>query len=176
MPLKKLMVSSVMMTALALGTAGTAAAGDRVIKVRDACDPASFNAALGEGACERSGGGPRVTLDDAMAELIADHQVDKWSFDRERTTIDRGDTLRVRFDRGGEGHSFTEVERFGAGCVPDLNQLMGRTGPPAADCGLIESTYVGPMHTSMDVDGLTKGTHRFQCLIHPWMESTVVVR
>lgn len=176
MPLKKVMATSVMVSALALGAAGSASAGDRVIKARDACDPASFNAALGAGACERSSRGSQISFDSLISSLMADGENPRWSFDRERTTVDRGDDVVVRFDRGGEAHTFTEVDHFGAGCVDEINQLIGRTGAPAGDCSQIEATYIGPLRTTMELDGLSRGTHRFQCLIHPWMESTVVVR
>src|SRR5215210_5951500 len=114
---KMFLPSLVLTAALALGGAGTASAKDRVVKVRDACDPASFNAALGPGACERTGGGPRVVFGDLIGSLIADGENAKWSFDREKVTLDEGEALRVKFDRGGEGHSFTEVASYGAGCV-----------------------------------------------------------
>jgi hypothetical protein len=168
--------SLVLTAALALGGAGTAAAKDRVVKVRDACDPTSFNAALGGPVCERDNSGPRVVFDDFIAGLMADGENTKWSFDREKVRLDEGESLRVKFDRGGEGHSFTEVASYGAGCVPELNQVLGLTGPPSADCALIEPTFIGPQRTSFSIDDLSEGTHRFMCLIHPWMQSTVTVR
>jgi hypothetical protein len=172
----KKMLAPVLALTATLAVAAPALADGGVVKVRDACDPASFNAGLGDGFCVREDGGPRVKLDDALATLAQRGSVPKWSFSRERVTLDRGEDLVVRFDRGGETHTFTEVAQFGPGCVPQINQLMGADGPPAADCALIMPTAVGPMNKELDVDGLSAGVHRFQCLIHPWMKSTVTVR
>jgi hypothetical protein len=162
--------------ALAAG-ATPAMADDAVIKVRDACDPRTFDAVIGEGTCVRGDGGDRVTIDALFAEVAQDGEHGAWSF-TEKAQLDEGESLRVRFDRGGEAHSFTPVDGFGPGCVPELNALMGfdPAAPPAADCALIGPTIVGPMRTAFGVDGLDTGTHRFMCLIHPWMNSTVTVR
>src|SRR4051794_12212127 len=167
----KRMLAPVLALTATMAFAAPALARDRVVKVRDACDPASFNAALGDGACVRVGGGPRVDFDDAIATLAKRGSVSKWYFDRDRAMLDRGDSLVVRFDRGGEMHTFTEVASFGPGCVPDLNMLMGLDGAPAADCGLIMPTAVGPGREELDVNALSAGVHHFQCLIHPWMKT-----
>jgi hypothetical protein len=39
---------------------------------------------------------------------------------------------------------------------------------------LFDSTLVEQKDT-LEVSGLTVGIHRFECLIHPWMRTTVVV-
>jgi hypothetical protein len=150
----------------------TASAGDAVIKIKDACDPATFNAVLGDGACAPiNNKGGRVEFE----ELVGG-EIDKWKFSERKLTIDEGESVRVRFERGGEAHSFTEVPQFGAGCVPELNLLVGYSGDSVAGCGLIEPTIVGPMRTRYEVAGLSSGVHRFECLIHPWMQSVVEVR
>ena len=151
----------------------TASAKNNVIKVKDACDPASFNAALGDGACVRSSNkGGTVTFE----ELVVEGDIQKWAFSPSKLRIDEGESVVARVDRGGEAHSFTEVPVFGAGCVGELNALVGYEGDPVASCGLIEPTIVGPMRTSLEVDDLDEGVHRFECLIHPWMQTTVTVR
>src|SRR3954462_10444621 len=154
MALKRMLAPALALTATLAVTAPALADGS-VVKVRDACDPASFNAGLGEGFCVREGGGPRVELDDALATLAERGSVPKWSFSRERMTLDRGEDLVVRFDRGGETHTFTQVAQFGPGCGPEINQLMGADGPPAASCAEIGPTAVGPMNEELDVDGLS---------------------
>ena len=52
---------------------------DAQVSAQDQCDPASFNAALGNGACVRQGS---VTLTAFNDELNATHQVASWQFVR----------------------------------------------------------------------------------------------
>src|SRR3954467_2291831 len=86
MALKRMLAPALALTAT-LAVAAPALADGSVVKVRDACDPATFNAGLGEGFCVRDGGGPRVELDDALAALAERGSVPKWSFSRERVTL-----------------------------------------------------------------------------------------
>jgi hypothetical protein len=159
----------------ALAGATTASAHDgNVVKVWDDCDPATFNAAIGPGTCVRDDDG--LELDKATAKLQRKGSLWGWRFGPRHTSIDQGETLVARFKSGGEAHSFTEVAAFGAGCAQELNDLAGIAGAPAADCALIEPTIIGPMRTELAVSGLAAGEHRFQCLIHPWMRTTVTVR
>ena len=166
---------------MALGVgAAPALAGDNVVKVRDACDPETFNAVLGDGACARDSGGKRVSFDEFVEEA-ADGGDDAWRF-TEKIKIREGESVVARFDRGGEFHTFTEVAGLnGPGCVPDVNGLLPPLpGPAPADCseGAFISTAVAPIPglTERRVDGLDEGEHVFRCLIHPWMETTVQVR
>jgi plastocyanin len=179
MTTKKLFLPSlVAAAALSLGAAtGASAADQKVIKVKDGCDPATFNAALGEGACVRDGGGSRVEFEDLIAHLQKKGSDWHWRFSDKKVRIDAGESLRIVFDKGGEGHTFTEVPRFGPGCVPEINDLIGAVGAPVSDCSeAIEPTYVGPGRDAFEISGLAGGTHYFECLIHPWMQTTVVVR
>jgi hypothetical protein len=91
-------------------------------------------------------------------------------------SIDEGETLIARFARGGEAHTFTEVADFGPGCVGFINDLVGLSGAPAGDCDLIQATMVSPQRPELTVSGLAVGEHYFECLIHPWMRTTVTVR
>ena len=170
---RKLVLITAGVLALAASIPATALAGDEV-KVRDACDPATFNAALGDGACVRQDNrGGRVTFDGLLAAFPAGH--DKWSF-KGSPTVDAGDSVVARFDRGGEFHTFTEVPAFGAGCVEELNHAMGLTGPPVLDCEAAfsdPSSFVGVGFPRATTPPLTEGTHRFMCAIHPWMKTTV---
>ena len=77
-------------------------------------------------------------------------------------------------NRGGEGHSFTEVADFGGGCVDEVNALIGLS--PVPECGSPAwlSTIAGPGGT-IKTAPLASGVHRFECLIHPWMRTTATV-
>lgn len=81
---------------------------------------------------------------------------------------------------GGEFHTFTEVAAFGAGCAPEINDLLGLVGPPVADCAEAFSdprTALPPGATGrVATQEMSKGVHRFMCMIHPWMHTEVEVR
>jgi len=153
--------------------AGSAFGADqRVVKTQDDCDPATFNAALGDGACVRAG---ETTFQDLLAQFAATGSVDKWQFSRPDFNIDAGGTITV-VDEGGEAHTFTRVAFFGNGCSPLDN------GEPVAggiDCATFDpaASIVLPGGPPLTVGDLAPGTVvRFQCMIHPWMRSTVDVR
>ena len=173
---RKLVLTLAGAAALAAASPAAALAGDNVVKVRDACDPASFNAAIGDGTCVRDDdSGSRVTFDAFLGAFPAGH--DKWSF-RGSPDVDAGESVVARFDRGGEFHTFTEVPAYGAGCVEQLNQAMGLTGPPVVDCEAAfndPSSFVGVGFPKATTSALDEGTHRFMCVIHPWMRSTIDV-
>jgi hypothetical protein len=177
-PRKTLSRASIALAAIALVlvTASSAFAGDRVVRVRDACDPSSFNAAIGPGTCERSSSGKRVDFGEFFETLADRGSHSKWYFKSGGSTIRRGDDLVVRLDQGGEFHSFTEVAQYGPGCVPEINAVLGLSGPPAADCALMMQSFVAPGAEQTEVSGLSSGVHRFECLIHPWMQTTITVR
>ena len=57
-----------------------------------------------------------------------------------------------------------------------FNAILGLTPvPECADPDVFPTTGVAPGGT-LDVHGLAPGTHNFECLIHPWMQSVVEVR
>ena len=156
---------------LAAGLApATASARDtRDIRIEDRCDPVTFNAAGVPGGCLGDG---NVTLDELLASANPDDRGHRaWRFSREETDLKRGQALVVD-NVGGEVHTFTEVEAFGQGVVPFLNGAVPETTP---------AVPIGDPHELAQGDrltfrSLTRGTHRFQCLIHPWMRSTVTQR
>jgi plastocyanin len=84
-----------------------------------------------------------------------------------------GKRVRVT-NKGGRGHTFTEVLNFGGGFVPPLN---GAPTPLAVapECNPVSPTLraLNP-GTTVELD-LTPGLHRFQCCIHPWMRAAVRV-
>ena len=143
----------------------------RLVKMMDACDPTSFNAAIGAGTCVRNGG---VTFAKFL-QLLGKHQkVGAWHFAPSVLNVRVGQEL-LAVNRGGEEHTFTEVEEFGGGIVPELNQLSGQT-TVAPECEELDADdFVPPGGTFADEVEHT-GTERYQCCIHPWMRLTVQVK
>ena len=169
--------------AVALATAGVGqpsaadgGSGHEEIELQDDCDPVTFNAELGDGACVGDGDTEFVELIESLIEGDPDGH---WRSHPEKTHVRRGENLVVT-NTGGEFHTFTEVAAFGPGCVPDINELLGLTGPPAADC---VAAFTDP-RTALPAGGsgtlptkdMSLGTHKFECMIHPWMHTTVQVR
>src|SRR5437867_3417765 len=103
------------------GSVSAQSASERLVTVKDACDPTTFNAIVGPGTCVRPGG---VRFDDFIAELKREGKAGAWHFGPSTTTAQLGQTL-VAINRGGEVHTFTHVEAFGGGIVPALNALAG---------------------------------------------------
>jgi len=150
--------------------------GNRV-DMKDDCDAATFNAAIGAGTCVGNG---RTTFANFIAQLQANgvqpnRSAKGWAFKPGRLEIDQGQSFAVR-NLGGETHSFTEVAQFGGGCVPAVNGALGGLTPvPECTTGAFPATRV-PAGGSLTVSNLAPGVvHHFQCLIHPWMQTDVVV-
>jgi hypothetical protein len=171
---------------LALGALAMPAVADargvhvRNVRVEDRCDPATFNAVLGDGACIPHGG-QKITFEEFLETLNpVDFGDPKWRNKPDEMDLDEGDVLSVTV-RGGEFHTFSEVDEFGAGCIDDLNIPLGLSGGPSpAECfapdGILATTGVAPNGLStLTVSGLSVGTHLFMCQIHPWMKTVVEV-
>jgi hypothetical protein len=95
-------------------------------------------------------------------------------FSREETDLKSGQALVVD-NVGGEVHSFTEVKAFGGGIVDLLNAALP-LGTPAAEPVLgVDPRFMNAGDTRT-IANLSHGTHRVQCLIHPWMRSVVTQR
>jgi hypothetical protein len=92
------------------GSAGVSAVGSTV-GMFDKCDPATFNAALGPGTCVGSG---RVTFASFIDQLTRMHFVPDWAFAPSSIAVRVGGSFTA-INRGGEVHTFTEVEDFGEG-------------------------------------------------------------
>lgn len=143
-------------------------AGGRRLVMLDQCEPDSFNAAIGPDTCINRNGG--MTFDRFIA-LLQKHQiVPSWRFSPDTIHVPRDLTLPI-VNKGGEVHTFTEVEEFGGGIVPQLNELSGNPVPARECLALSGSDFVAP-------GGQTSHTFepgesdKYQCCIHPWMRAT----
>jgi plastocyanin len=162
---------------LAVAAAAFAACSDSTdvktthVSMQDQCDPASFNAALGAGACSRQGA---VTFAQFNNELNATQQVATWRYVPPNITVRVGQSITATND-GGETHTFTEVEQFGGGIVPSLNQASGNT-VVAPECQQLTAGDMVAAGTTFTADPeTTVGVEHYQCCIHPWMRATVTV-
>ena len=159
--------------AKAPAAAPTVAGGRQEVLVNmlDACDPDTFNAVIGPGTCVRSGG---MKFDQFIAQLTRLAFAAPWRFAPQNTNVRVGQTF-VAENRGGEAHTFTEVEEFGGGIVPSLNQLA-HTPTIAPACAALEGDdFVAPGGSYREtVDHA--GTLKFQCCIHPWMRMEATVK
>jgi plastocyanin len=159
--------------ALVLTTASSAVSGSRQVQMLDDCEPVSFNLAVGPGTCVKDG---TTTFQEFVALLAAQTPPAAWRFSPGNLGLAPGGTIEAR-NRGGEDHTFTEVANFGGGCIGFLNGLLGLT--PVPECagfpgGAFAATLV-PARGTIQTTALAAGVHRFECLIHPWMRTTVVV-
>lgn len=165
-----------MPASLAAPVVGLASGSEnQVIELKDDCDPATFNAAIGRGTCVGDG---ETTFSQFLAELQATRLAEDWEFDPAQLSLQSGSSLTIR-NEGGEFHSFTKVSAFGGGLVPILNTLSGNTTPAVVAPGVnLFSTFVPPGATvplSGLGESLTPGQNLFECFIHPWMRAVVTV-
>jgi len=149
--------------------------GDKKIRLLDDCDPTTFNAVLGDGACVGNG---HTTFDAFIGELAATEDAHAWRNQPSQIHLNVGRPTFIE-NVGGETHTFTPVANFGGGFVNELNGISGNP-VPAPEClnfGLIVfvpagGTEEGPTAGSSD---LPVGRHKFQCCIHPWMRTVIEV-
>jgi hypothetical protein len=152
------------------------------IRMRDYCDPPTFNQAVGPGTCIGSGLMPFATF---IAELGEDKSVGEWRFNPDTIHVDEGTKL-VLANRGGELHTLTKVKEFGGGFVAPLNALSGNP-VPAPECALVlgDGSLV-PQPESPDNIFVEAGTTeqgptigdgdkqiKYMCCVHPWMRLIV---
>ena len=143
----------------------------------DECDPATFNAALGADFCHNVTLGAFTTLSDLFAKAAAGTPDPGWDFEPDTLTIKKGTTL-IAVDQGGEPHTFTEVAQFGGGFIPVLN-APGEDVVPECVGGFANVAVAKTrilQGSQLQVTGLSKGKHFFQCCIHPWMRVEVDVK
>ena len=157
-------------------TAGAGAVqGDKKVRLLDDCEPTTFNAVLGDGACVGNG---HTTFDEFIGELAATQDAHKWRNQPSQMHLNVGRPTLIE-NRGGEVHTFTPVAAFGGGFVNQLNGISGNPVPAPECLNLGALTFIPPGAT---VDGPTAGRgempiglSRFQCCIHPWMRTVVEV-
>ena len=146
--------------------------GTRRIEILDACDPTSFNAAIGAGTCTRPGG---LSFASFIGELTAKGEVGAWRFAPSNNVQAQVGQMLLAINRGGEVHTFSEVEEFGGGIVPLLNDLSHNTEVAPECLALAPSDFIPPGGTASD-EVEEPGTERYQCCIHPWMRAVVTAR
>jgi hypothetical protein len=139
----------------------------KVVSIFDACDPTTF--AQNGVSCTRSGG---VRFDQFIAILTQTQQAGAWHFAPPELNVKVGEGF-FALNRGGEMHTFTEVEHFGGGIIPGLNALSGNL-VEAEECKhLAPGDFLNPGQSS-DLDiADDEGTELYQCCIHPWMRTVV---
>jgi hypothetical protein len=177
-------------------SAGASSGGSIEIQARDACDPATFPAGL----CARpDNSGPTVTFDALIGDLqaksaagvsLADMQkrgdTGQWNFTRPKVKAKVGQSVFAVAGRGGEVHTFTDVTAtgFGPGCIDVINAILFGSPAVADVCNEIDQQAGVPAVFIRDglfpgrvipVDTSTPGVRLFQCMLHPWMQTTVTV-
>jgi plastocyanin len=144
----------------------------------DECDPATFNAptAVGPDFCKNVAIGASTTFSALFAKAAAGNPDPNWDFEPDTLTVRKGTPIQA-VDQGGEPHTFTEVAKFGGGFIPGLNN--GQATVPECEGGFsrVEVARTRILQGShLQVTGLSKGEHLFQCCIHPWMRMKVEVK
>ena len=160
---------------LSLTVGAGAIQGDKKIRMYDDCEPTSFNAVLGDGACVGNG---HTTFDEFIAELEQTQDAHKWRNQPSQMHVNVGRPTIIE-NRGGEVHTFTPVAAFGGGFIPDLNGISGNP-VPAPECLNIPALVFIPAGGTEEgptagTAGLPVGVTRFQCCIHPWMRTVIEV-
>lgn len=162
-----------------LATAAVAgASGDQLLRVKDRCEPVSFNAVIGPGTCIGDG---NVTFSAFIAQLMRHQEAFAWSFKPNRVSIPAGKNVRA-VNTGGEFHTVTRVAEFGGGFVPELNELSGNPIPapecfgPPGPTNLFLPAGASGVFSSGVMGALVPAENKLMCCIHPWMRSTVNVR
>jgi len=156
--------------AIFAGTVGSAS-DVRIVAMKDQCDPESFNAAFGPGTCVTNGG---VSLDTFVSQLTHTQQAGAWRFSPDPVRLRDGQAFQAR-NIGGEVHTFTEVDEFGGGIIPELNALSGNP-VPVDECLQLEPEDFIPAGGRSEAEVEEPGVHHYQCCIHPWMRTDVIVR
>ena len=153
-------------------------AGSQIVAI-DACDPTTFNAALEPDFCRNvtfAALGQAVTLSDPFSQAAAGTPNSGWDFAPDAVSVVRGISVSV-VNRGGEPHPFTEVQKFAGGFIPSLND--GQDTVPECANGFANSKVVITrvlQGSQLQITGLSRGTHYFQCCIHPWMRTQVIMK
>ncbi len=178
-------VSSLASVFLIISPTASDASSGKAVRMFDDCEASSFNTFVGPGTCVGDG---ETTFGEFIAELQRTQQAEEWRFTPEMLQVKSGRPVIVE-NRGGETHTFTLVNTFGGGFVLPLNGLSGNT-MLAPECAKENSpgslSPTGPGERSLFVSagskaafqtaGLSRGTYKFQCCIHPWMRIILTVK
>lgn len=178
-------VSSLASVFLIISPTASDASSGKAVRMFDDCEASSFNTFVGPGTCVGDG---ETTFGEFIAELQRTQQAEEWRFTPEMLKVKSGRPVIVE-NRGGETHTFTLVNTFGGGFVLPLNGLSGNT-MLAPECAKENSpgslSPTGPGERSLFVSagskaafqtaGLSRGTYKFQCCIHPWMRIILTVK
>jgi plastocyanin len=145
----------------------------RFIAVLDDCDPNDPAWAPTGGCLLKDGDVTNAEfgafLNSPLSLSVVGHPA--WRNEPSYVKIEVGESVRVT-NEGGRLHTFTPVANFGGGRVPPLS--VGLTVAPECAGTAAASTEIPPGAT-LRVEGLTVGTTRYQCCIHPWMRAAIKV-
>ena len=142
----------------------------------DECEPSSFNAVLGPDFCKNIALGATTSFTKLFGEASDGRPDPNWDFEPDTLNVRQGTVLNIA-NEGGEPHTFTEVARFGGGFIDGLNSGQQTVPECAGGFGNVAVARTRILQgSSVNVSGLSKGEHQFQCCIHPWMRVTVQVK
>jgi plastocyanin len=143
-----------------------------MVVIRDDCDP-SDPAWTPSGGCLRKEGDVNFAqfgreLSSPLSAAVVGHQA--WRNDPPYLEIEVGERLQIR-NRGGRTHTFTHVQNYGGGKIP--NPALNKGLVTAPEC---PASIDIPAGGKAEVSGLAEGDHHFQCCIHPWMRALIKVK
>jgi len=172
------LAGSVILAGASHATAQGSSPGIAQVVALDECDPATFNdpGAVGADFCKNIALGASTTFADLFAEAAAGTPDPAWDFEPDTLAIKQGTVVTVA-DEGGEPHTFTEVKKFGGGFITGLND--GEATIPECSGGFKNIAVARTrilQGSHLDITGLSKGKHLFECCIHPWMRMEVDVK
>jgi hypothetical protein len=110
---RKLCCAGAAAVAVALLLPVSALADPTTIKMKDDCEPVSFNLAVPAvpPTCVGNGG---TTFGDFIGQLVNHGFAGAWRFSPGQVKIDAGSSLQI-VNQGGETHTLTQVTQFGGG-------------------------------------------------------------
>jgi plastocyanin len=110
-----------------------------------------------------------MKFDQFIAQLTRLGFVGPWHFAPKDVNAAPGQTFVV-FNHGGEAHTFTEVENFGGGIVPMLNNLahVPKVAPECLALDPDDFVKAGATYEE-EVEEDAEGVEHYLCCIHPWM-------
>jgi hypothetical protein len=168
------LVAALGMTGAAQADKGSGGGGsDRTVRIEDDCDPVTFNAAVGPDTCVGDGD---TEFEELIDELVDEGEAGNWRNHPDDTHVDEGERVRLK-NVGGEAHTFTRVDEFGGGCVPELNAVLGLAPAAPEVCEEAFAAILLPgQAAALPAADLHEGHNLFQCMIHPWMHAEIEVR